>query len=140
VAVYNSAFQLLGSAPYNPDSIGALFKKEVQLRGGMIAPPEMTNQPIYPRGNQPIVLNNEFSLIPSKDNKQLILVNTKKQNRPVLGNGPFDYRYISTSKNLKALLQVRHRASGAIFYFDFDGTFFPKGVPLIPASLRTWEQ
>ncbi|MFT3902905.1 MAG: hypothetical protein QM727_07005 [Niabella sp.] len=140
VAVYNSAFQLLGSTSYRSDSIGSLFKKKVQLRGGMIAPPEMANQPIYANGSKPIVLNNEFSLVPNKDNKQLILVNTKKQNRPVLGNGSFDYRYISSSKNLEALLQVRHRVSGAIFYFDFDGTFFPKGVPLIQASLRTWEE
>ncbi|HMR81516.1 MAG TPA: hypothetical protein PKE30_00180 [Niabella sp.] len=139
VAVYSSAFQLLDQAPYHSDSIGTLFKKKVQLRGGMIAPPAMINQPIYSHGDQPIVLNSDFSLVPGKENKQLILVNTKEKNRPVLGNGIFDFRYISTSKNLKALLQVKHRSSGAVFYFDFDGTFFPKGVPLIPASLRAWE-
>lgn len=139
VDVYDIQFKKLGSSAYRAKDISALFDQAVQLRGGMMPPPQMKNQVISPDGNI-VILNDEFRLIPDENNSaRLILVNSKKNNEPVLGNGDFDYRYFSTSDHLKALLQIRHRESRSIFYFDFDGTFFPRGVPMIPKHRMDWE-
>ncbi|AZA77301.1 hypothetical protein EG347_07170 [Chryseobacterium sp. G0186] len=139
VNAYDLNFKKIGSTPYQENSISKMFNTKIQLRGSMIAPPGVKNQPIQPSGKT-IALNKEFSLIPSKDDPdKLILVNTQKGSKPVLGNDKFDYRYISTSKNLKALLQLRHADSGSFFYFDFDGTYFPKGIPMIPEKYRSWK-
>lgn len=138
VTVYNVDFEKLGTSAYRDKDISALFKKEVQLRGGMIPPPQIMHQLINPAGAT-VVLNDEFSLIPdTANNERLVLVNTQKNNELVLGVGNFDYRYFSTSGNTKALLQIRHSESGSIFFFDFDGTFFPKGIPMIPKDKMQW--
>lgn len=139
VAVYDLAFHRLGTSVYRATEIGQLFDRKVQLRGGMVPPPEMRNWVIQPGGTT-VVLNDRFSLVPDPDDSgRLILVDTEKDNEPVLGNDDFDYRYISTPASLKALLQVRHRASGDMFYFDFDGTYFPQGVPMIPEKRMVWK-
>lgn len=134
VNVYNIDFQKIGVSTYHNKDISLLFGKDIQRRGSLIPPPQIRYQPIYPEG-KPVVLNDEFALIPHKiDSSQLVLVNTKKNNEIVLGIDKFDYRYFSTSDNPKALLQIRHRESNSIFFFDFDGRFFPRGMPMIPAS------
>lgn len=140
VELYDLNFKKIGDSPYRQASVSRLFKTEIQFRGGMMEPPSLKNQ-IIRSDQKTVVLNQEFSLIPS-DNQpgQLILVNTQKNSTPVLGNDKFDYRYISTSKNLKALLQIRHAQSGSFFYFDFNGTYFPKGIPMIPEKYRQWKQ
>src|SRR5690606_21143626 len=139
VDVYDIQFKKLGFSAYRAKDISALFDQEIQLRGEMMPPPQMKNQVISPDG-EIVILNDEFSLIPDENNStRLILVNSKKNNEPVLGKGDFDYRYFSISDNLKALLQIRHRESRSIFYFDFDGTFFPRGVPMIPRHRMDWE-
>ena len=138
VEVYNTNFKKLGSSAYKREAVAKLVNKEIELRGSMMPPPNMVNQILIPQ-NKAIVLNNEFSLIPAKeDQTQLVLVNSQQGNTPVLGNDHFDYRYISTSKNLKALLQIRHPETETFFYFDFDGLYFPKGVPLIPKNYMKW--
>ncbi|WP_286862383.1 MULTISPECIES: hypothetical protein [Sphingobacterium] len=138
IEVYNTSFKKLGTTVYEHEAIAKLFNQKIELRGSMIPPPGMANQILIPQ-NRTIVLNNEFSLIPATDDPgQLVLVNTQQGNAPVLGNDHFDYRYISTSKNLEALLQIRHSETGTFFYFDFDGLYFPKGVPLIPKKYRQW--
>ena len=139
VDVYDIQFKKLGSSAYRAKDISALFDQAIQLRGGMRPPPQGRNQVISPDGNI-VILNDEFRLIPDENNSnRLILVNSKKNNEPVLGNGDFDYRYFSISDNLKALLQIQHGESRTIFYFDFDGTFFPRGVPMIPKHRMDWE-
>lgn len=110
-----------------------LMGKKVQLRGGMKPPPQLKHQVIISNGYT-IVLNAAFSLIPDpKDSARLIVVSSKEKNKPVLDVGNFDYRYFSTSSNLK----IRHAESGSIFYFDFDGIFFPKGG-MIPSHCVDW--
>ena len=139
VQVYDLNFRNLGASAYCAADIGLLFGKDVALRGGMVPPPEMRNWVIQPNGTT-VVLNDRFSLVPNPDNiHRLILVDSDKDNEPVLGKGDFDYRYVSTPANLQALLQVRHAASGDMFYFDFDGTYFPKGVPMIPEGMMVWK-
>jgi len=139
VDIYNTDFNKLGTVAYERDAIAQLLNQEIELRGSMMPPPSMSNQIITPQ-NKAIVLNDEFSLIPTKDDQtQLVLVNTQQGNVPVLGNDHFDYRYISTPKSLKALLQIRHAETGTFFYFDFNGLYFPKGIPLIPKNYRKWE-
>ncbi|MEZ0453886.1 hypothetical protein ABTW24_20005 [Sphingobacterium thalpophilum] len=139
VDIYDIDFNNIGKAAYQQEAIGELLQKNIQLRGSLIAPPSMRQQVIVP-GNTMITLNDEFSLIPTADHTELILVNTKQGNTPVLGKTHFDYRYISTSQDLKALLQIRHAESGSLFYFDFNGLYFPRGTPLIPEQFRQWEQ
>lgn len=139
VEVYNTSFKKIGSTVYKREAIAKLFNQKIELRGSMMPPPSMANQILIPH-NKAIVLNNEFSLIPATDDPgQLVLVNTQQGNAPVLGNDHFDYRYISTSQNLKALLQIRHAKTGTFFYFDFNGLYFPKGLPLIPKNYRKWK-
>ena len=139
VAVYDLEFHQLGTSAYRATEIGRLFDSKVQLRGGMVPPPEMRNWVIQPQGTT-VVLNDRFSLVSDPDDSdRLILVDTEKDNEQVLGNDDFDYRYISTPASLKALLQVRHRASGDMFYFDFDGLYFPQGVPMIPENRMVWK-
>lgn len=138
VEIYNTNFRRLGIAAYKRDAIAKLFNQEIELRGSMMAPPSLENQLLIPQ-NKTIVLNNEFSLIPTKeDATKLVLVNTLQGNTPVLGDDHFDYRYISTPQNLKALLQIKHAETGTFFYFDFNGRYFPKGVPLLPKVYREW--
>ncbi|WP_282637836.1 hypothetical protein [Sphingobacterium thalpophilum] len=139
VDIYDIDFNNIGKAAYQQEAIGELLQKNIQLRGSLMAPPSMRQQVIVP-GNTIIILNDEFSLVPAADHTELILVNTKEGNSPVLGKAHFDYRYISTSQNLKALLQIRHAESGSFFYFDFNGLYFPRGIPLIPQQYRQWEQ
>lgn len=136
VEIYDIHLKKIGSVPYREDRIAKLFNTGIQLRGRMIAPPGVKNETIR-SNNKIIVLNQEFSLIPEAD--KLVLVNTKKNSLPILGNDKFDYRYISTSKNSKALLQIRHSESGSFFYFDFDGIYFPKGIPMIPEKYQQWK-
>lgn len=139
VDVFDLDFHKLGTSVYRANEIGKLFGKSIQLRGGMIPPPESRNQVIYATGT-PIVLNDTFSLIPDPaDNNSLILVNTQDKNTPVLGAEDFDYRYVSTEDDLTALLQIRHRNSGSIFYFDFNGKFFPRGIPMLPPDMIPWK-
>lgn len=133
VEVYDINFRKIGRSPYNSKEISTLVKKEIKLRGSFLPPPQMRHSIIYPNGKI-VVLNNEFALIPNEKDSQLVLVNTKKNNEPILWIDEFDYRYFSTSDNLKSLLQIRHRKSNSIFFFDFDGRFFPKGMPMIPKS------
>ncbi|MND90995.1 hypothetical protein D3C87_499210 [compost metagenome] len=138
VEVYDIHFKKLGNTIYQNVAIKQLFNHEIELRGSMMPPPNLENQ-IITSQNKTIVLNDEFSLIPAKDDQtQLVLVNTQQGNASILGNGHFDYRYISTTQNLKALLQIRHAKTGTFFYFDFNGFYFPKGVPLIPKNYRKW--
>lgn len=118
--------------------IQAPMDEEVNLRGSMIPPPQTKHQAIYSSGKTH-VLNDEFNLVPdTADGDRLVLVHLQKHNEPVLGEGDFDYRYFSTKSNSKALLQVRHGESGTVFFFDFDGTFFPKGIPMIPKDNMEW--
>jgi len=138
VTVYDIDFKKMGMSAYREKDISALFKEEVQLRGSMVPPPQIIHQAIYSPGRT-VVLNDEFSLVPdTADSERLVLVNSKKNNEPVLGDGDFDYRYFSTMGNTKALLQIRHGESGCIFFFDFDGTFFPRGIPMIPKNMMAW--
>ncbi|OOG16093.1 hypothetical protein BWD42_22180 [Sphingobacterium sp. CZ-UAM] len=138
VEVYDIHFKKLGTTAYQAVAIKQLFHHEIELQGGMMPPPSLENQIIIPQ-NKTIVLSNEFSLVPKKDDQtQLILINTQQENTPVLGNSRFDYRYISTPQNLKALLQIRHAETGTFFYFDFNGLYFPKGIPLIPENYQKW--
>lgn len=135
VDVYDLEFNKLGKSVYSNKALSAFFKKKIQRRGSMIPPPESKNQIINSTG-KPIILNEEFSLVPDKmDPDELVLVNTKQNNKPVLGNDAFDYRYYSTPQNLKALLQIRQRETESIFFFDFDGKFFPRGKPMMPKDL-----
>ena len=139
VTVYDVDFKKLGTAAYREKDISALFKEEVQLRGSLVPPPQIIHQAINSEGTT-VVLNDEYRLIPNTtDSKRLVLVNSKKNNEPVLGAGDFDYRYFSTQEDAKALLQIRHGKSGSIFFFDFNGTFFPKGVPMIPKDKMQWK-
>lgn len=138
IEVYDIHFKKLGNTAYQNVAIKQLFNHEIELRGSMMPPPNLENQIIIPQ-NKTIVLNDEFSLIPAKDNQtQLTLVNTQQGNASILGKDHFDYRYISTPQNLKALLQIRHAETGTFFYFDFNGLYFPKGAPLIPKKYRKW--
>jgi len=138
VEVYDIHFKKLGNTAYQNVAIKKLFNHEIELRGSMMPPPNLENQIITPQ-DKTIILNDEFSLIPAKDDQtQLVLVDTRQANAPVLGNDHFDYRYISTHQGLKALLQIRHAETGTFFYFDFNGLYFPKGVPLIPKNYRKW--
>ena len=139
VKVYDVDFKKLGTAAYREKDISALFKEEVQLRGSLVPPPQIIHQAINSEATT-VVLNDEYRLIPNTaDSKRLVLVNSKKNNEPVLGAGDFDYRYFSTKEDAKALLQIRHGKSGSIFFFDFNGTFFPKGVPMIPKDKMQWK-
>ncbi|GAB3023838.1 hypothetical protein GCM10027051_30530 [Niabella terrae] len=138
VTVFDTEFKKLGTSAYRKNDISALFKEEVQLRGSILPPPQLANRVIYATGKT-VILNDEFSLVPdTADKDRLVLVRSKKNNESVLGPGDFDYRYFSTRGNPKALLQIRHLESGSIFFFDFDGTFFPRGVPMIPKSKMAW--
>lgn len=139
VTVYDIDFKKLGTAVYRKKDISALFTGDIQLRGSLIPPPQIINPAINSEGTT-VVLNDEYRLIPNTaDSKRLVLVNAKKNNEPVLGAGDFDYRYFSTKREPKALLQIRHGKSGSIFFFDFNGTFFPKGIPMIPKNKMEWK-
>lgn len=138
VTVYDINFKKIGTSAYREKDISALMDEEVHLRGSMMPPPQTKHQAIYSSGKTH-VLNDEFSLVPdTADGNRLVLVHLQKDNEPVLGEGDFDYRYFSTKNNSKALLQVRHGESGTVFFFDFDGTFFPKGIPMIPKDNMEW--
>lgn len=129
VAVYDLDFKRVGMAPYRTEQISNLLQREVVLRGSMLPPPQMRNRIIRPAAKS-IQLNDTFSLIPKEG--RMVLVNTKENNALVLGSAHYDFRYVSTTDNVEALLQVRHSESGTLFYFDFNGLFFPKGIPMIP--------
>jgi len=139
VEVYDINFKRLGTSAYRSDNLAKLFGKPVLLRGGMKAPPQLRHEVIVPNGTV-VVLNDEFSLIPNeRDKRRMVLVNSRESNKSILGPGDFDYRYFSTADNLRAMLQIRHGKSGSIFYFDFDGNFFPKGLPMIPKQRMDWK-
>lgn len=129
VAVYDLDFKKVGMASYRTEQISNLLQREVVLRGSMLPPPQIRNRVIRPAAKS-IQLNDTFSLIPKEG--RMVLVNTKEKNKLVLGPAHYDFRYISTTDNVEALLQVRHSESGTLFYFDFNGLFFPKGIPMIP--------
>ncbi|MBZ4189029.1 hypothetical protein [Niabella beijingensis] len=138
VAIYNADFKKLGTAAYNPEAIGMIFGKEVLLRGMMPAPPAVKNRVIRQVHQGREKLNETFSVFERKNpaDSELRLLSleqtTSNGHRPVFRKR-MDYRYIGIPGAKNALLQVRDAGSGSFFYFDYNGVFFPKGTPMIPA-------
>lgn len=136
VTVYTIGFKKLGTAVYNAEAIGKLFKKEVFLRGSMLAPPVVKDRVIRQVHQGREKLNDAFSVFEREDPTDpgvllLRLEQTSGSKQPVFEK-QMDYRYIGIPGAKNVLLQVRNAGSGSFFYFDYNGVFFPRGMPMIP--------
>lgn len=140
VLVYDVEFKKLGKVPYKAKEIGKLFKKDVFLRGAMMAPPQIKDRRIGNLNGKVEQLNMEYRIVKRMNKvgeKTLVL---ERNGEPVFKNGKFDFRYIGMPGLPHTILQMRNAASSSFFYFDYNGVLFPKGVPMIPREYRSWEQ